>query len=82
MAYVVDLTIVLHELFLSGYDVSDKEVLLAVDRHDKSSPKSKIHGDIIRFLTLPRSSTSENMIPKKLIDLIAQHCISFSGSSN
>jgi hypothetical protein len=82
MGYIVDLTVILHELFLSGRDVSGRQVLSAMDRHDKSGPKSQIHNDIHRFLSGTASFTyrGSDMLPKKIIDLIAQNCSSASGS--
>ncbi|KAH9968483.1 hypothetical protein BGW80DRAFT_654975 [Lactifluus volemus] len=83
MGYIVDLTVILHELFLSGHDVSGRQVQSVMDRHDKSGPKSQIHNDIRRFLSGTASFTSRgsDMIPKKIIDLIAQNCRSAPGSN-
>jgi hypothetical protein len=82
MGYIVDLTVIHHELFLSGRDVSATMVLSVLDHHDQSGVKSRIHNDIRRFLagTAPFTYRGNDLISGKVVDLIARYCSSPSGS--
>jgi hypothetical protein len=81
MGYVVDLTVIQHELFRTGRDVSSSEVWRCMVYHDRSGPKNQIHNDIRHFVTAATASTyrGKDLILEKIIDLIAKFCP--SGSS-
>ena len=83
MGYIVDLTVIQHELFQSPRDLSTREVRSAMERHDKSGPRTRIHNDIRSFVTGTGQLTyrGNDVILEKTIDLIAQSCNSPPGSS-
>ena len=77
MGYIVDLTVILYGLFVSGRDVSASEVHGAVDYHVKSGLRRHIHQDISRFVTKDAFSTyrGKDLCLEKIIDLIRQCCV-------
>jgi len=79
MGYVVDLTVIQHELFRTGRDVSSSDVRGRMDYH-KSGPKIQIHNEIRHFVTAATASTyrGNDLILEKIIDLIAKFCPSGS----
>ncbi|KAI0246859.1 hypothetical protein BJV78DRAFT_1286034 [Lactifluus subvellereus] len=83
MGYIVDLTVIQHELFQSARDLSTREVRSVMERHDKSGPRTRIHNDIFSFVTGTAQLTyrGNDVILEKTIDLIAQSCNSPPGSS-
>ena len=74
MGYIVDLTVILHWLFISGYNVSANNVQAAMNHHVKSGSRDDIHQDIVRFVTEETSFTyrGKDLIMEKIIDLIKQ----------
>jgi hypothetical protein len=76
MGYVVDLTVIQHELFQSRRDVSASEVRRRMEYHDKSGPRNQIHYDIRHFVMVASASTyhGNDLILEKIIDLIAKFC--------
>ncbi|KAI0245740.1 hypothetical protein BJV78DRAFT_1365236 [Lactifluus subvellereus] len=81
--YIVDLTVIQHELFQSARDLSTREVRSVIERHDKSGPRARIHNDILSFVTGTAHLIyrERDVILEKTIDLIAQSCNSPPGSS-
>jgi hypothetical protein len=79
MAYIVDLTIILHGLFASARSVSATKVQSAVkDYAGGSSPRNRIHEDIRSFVTLSRTPffyQGKDTMMEKIIDLIKQNCV-------
>jgi len=77
MGYIVDLTVILHWLFVSVRDVSADKVHEAMDYHVNSGLRKDIHQDIRRFVTTEDLSIyrSVDLFMEKIIDLIRQSCI-------
>ena len=80
MTYIVDLTAILHRLFLSTRRVSAMEVQTAVKDYAKSSSRSQIHEDIRSYImstqTYLSSYHDEDLVLEKIIDLIEQYVLS------
>jgi hypothetical protein len=78
MAYIVDLTVILHRLFLSTRRVSAMEVQSAVKDYAKSSSRRQIHEDIRSYVTFVQTFLSsyrdKDFAMEKIIDLIEQCC--------
>ena len=77
MAYIIDLTVVLHRLFLSTRRVSPTVVQSAV-RDYKDRSRSQIHEEIRNFVTVAQTQLvyqDKDMMMEKIIDLITQNCI-------
>jgi len=82
MGYIVDLTVILHWLFVSARDVSVNKVHEAMVCHVNSGLRRDIHQDIRRFVTTEDlSNVSKNqyrgndLFMEKIIDLIKQSCV-------
>jgi len=77
MGYIVDLTVILHRLFISAHDVSASEVQATMDLHVRSGLREQIHGDICRFVTVLDSlpHRGNDLAMEKIIDLIKQFCV-------
>jgi molybdopterin biosynthesis enzyme MoaB len=78
MAYIVDLTVILHRLFLSNGPVSARQVQLAVRDYAKGSSRSQIHEEIRNFVTVTQTQLvyqDKDIMMEKIIDLIKQNCI-------
>ncbi|KAH9057192.1 hypothetical protein EDB87DRAFT_1632991 [Lactarius vividus] len=79
MAYIVDLTVILHGLFVSTRSVSATDVQSAVRNYAESSPRNRIHDDIRNFVTeIPavyQTYLKKDTIMEKIIDLIKQNCV-------
>ena len=77
MGYIVDLTVILHGLFLSGRDMSVSKVREVVDYHFKSHLRRQIHRDIRSFVTEEALFTyrGKDLVMEKTIDLIRQYCV-------
>jgi hypothetical protein len=74
MTYIVDLTVILHGLFLTTRRVSAADVQSAV-RDYGSTSGSQIHEDIRSFVEqTPLTNKGRDMIMEKIIDLIEQNC--------
>jgi hypothetical protein len=76
MGYIVDLTVIQHELFRTGRDVSAPDVRMRMEHFDKSGTRIQVHNDIRRFVTGMTASTycEMDLILEKTIDLIAKFC--------
>jgi hypothetical protein len=79
MGHIVDLTVILNGLFISGHDVSASKVHEVMSRQIKSDPRGHIHQDISRFITEPRETSfmcrGNDLVIEKIIDLIRQSCV-------
>ena len=77
MTYIVDLTVILHRLFLSTRRVSAMEVQTAVKDYAKSSSRGQIHEDIRSYITSTQTYLSsyhdDDLVLEKIIDLIEQY---------
>jgi hypothetical protein len=81
MAYVVDLTVILHELFRSSHSVSATGVQSAIKDYAKTGPRRQIHTEIRSFVTeIPFTYHEKDTIMEKIIDLINQNCVPTGGS--
>lgn len=75
MAYIVDLTVILHGLFLTTRSASRTKVQSAVKDHAESGFR-KIHEDIRSFVAqAPLTYQDKDIIVEKTIDLIKQNCV-------
>ncbi|KAH9018535.1 hypothetical protein EDB85DRAFT_2294485 [Lactarius pseudohatsudake] len=78
MAYIVDLTVILHGLFAPTRSVSATKVQSAVKNYAESSSRSLIHNDIRNFVTeIPsayQTYQKKDTIVEKIIDLVKQNC--------
>ena len=86
MAYIVDLTVILHDLFLSACGVSATTVQSVVKDYTQTGPRSKIHYEIRKFVSkiskqIPLTYEGRDTIMEKIIDLITQNCIPASSQS-
>jgi len=77
MGYIVDLTVILHRLFISAHDVSASEVQATMDLHVRSGLREQIHSDIHRFVSVLASLPhhGNDLAMEKIIDLIRQFCV-------
>ena len=80
MAYIVDLTVILHGLFLSACGVSATKVQSVVKDYIQAGPRSKIHDEIRKFVSkipkqIPLTYEGRDTIMEEIIDLITQNCI-------
>lgn len=83
MAYIVDLTLVLHRLFVSTRRVSETKVQSAVKDYAKANDRSRIHNEIRKFVTeTPFTYREKDTIMEMIIDLIRQNCIPTSGQGS
>jgi hypothetical protein len=83
MAYIVDLTLVLHRVFMSARLVSATKVQSAVKDYAETSDRSRIHNEIRSFVTeTPFTYYEKDTIMEKIIDLIRQNCIPTSGQGS
>jgi len=78
MGYIVDLTVILDDLFrTTGADVSENDAELAIDSVVKSHLKDRIHRDICNFVTEASAIRStvpqKDLVLEKIIDLIRQY---------
>ena len=84
MTYIVDLTVILHRLFLSTRRVYTKEVQSAVKDYAESSSRMQIHEDIRSYITSTQTYLSSyqdrDLAMEKIIDLIEQNVLSQSSS--
>jgi hypothetical protein len=82
MGYIVDLTVILHWLFVSARDVSANKVDEALVYHANSGLRKHIHQDIRHFVTTEDLSNvsmhqyrGNDLFMEKIIDLIRQSCL-------
>jgi len=77
MGYIVDLTVILHWLFISARDVSANKVHEAMVYHINSGLRKDIHQDISRYVTGDAywAYRGSDLFMEKIIDLIRQSCV-------
>jgi len=78
MGYIVDLTVILDDLFrTTGAEVSANDAELAIDRVVKSHLRDRIHRDICNFVTeaaaIRFTVPQRDLVLEKIIDLIRQY---------
>ncbi|KAF8489079.1 hypothetical protein F5888DRAFT_1211977 [Russula emetica] len=80
VAYIVDLTLILCDVFDGRGNVSPSGVQSIMNDFASSSPKTSIHAEICRFIkTVHQFEYQDNdVVLTKIIDLIRQHCDSSS----
>ena len=78
MGYVIDLTVILDDVFRStGGNVSTNDAQTAMDGHISSGRRDWIHRDIRKFVTETfaiRSQVPRDLVLEKIIELIKQYC--------
>lgn len=80
MAYIVDLTVILHGLFRSSHSVSATDVQSATRDYAKTGARRQIHTEIRSFVTeIPFTYHEKDTIMEKIIDLINQNCVPTGG---
>jgi hypothetical protein len=82
MGYIVDLTVILHWLFVSTREVSANKVHEAMVYHVNSGLRREIHQDIRHFVTTEDLSNAcvyqyraNDLFKETIIDLIKQYCV-------
>jgi hypothetical protein len=72
MGYIVNLTVILENLFRSGEDVSARRVQSVTTELAGSDRKIRVHNDIRNFLTVgpPPSHLDKDIFMEKIVDLI------------
>ena len=86
MGYIVDLTVILDDLFrtTAGYASAD-DARWAMDRHLRSGRRDEIHRDIRRFVTeafATRTTDSQSdPVLEKIVELIQHYCVFPSSAS-
>jgi hypothetical protein len=75
MAYIVDLTIVMHRL--SAVDISEESVVTALQAYAKSTEIAQVHNDIRRFCgSIPSHRLGDkDYVLDETIRLIEMHCV-------
>jgi hypothetical protein len=84
MGYIVDLSVILADIFRSADKVSAKDAVKAMDRHITSVRKNDIHHDIHRFVTKTYPTTrsivpqvpQSDLVLEKIVALIRKYCVS------
>ena len=79
MGYIVDLTVILDDIFrTTSGTVSVNEAQSAVNRHVRSGRRDRIHREIRSFVTeafaIRFTVPQKDLILEKIIDLIRQYC--------
>ena len=80
MGYIVDLTVILDDIFRRGADnVSNNDAQVAMERHIRSGRKDRIHRDIHSFVTetlaIRFNVPQRDLVLEKIVDLIRQYCV-------
>ena len=80
VAYIVDLTLILCDVFDRHGNVSPSGVQSIIGDFASSSPKTTIHAEICRFLKMAHQFLYQDndVVLEKIIDLIRQNCDSSS----
>jgi len=83
MGYIVDLTVILDDIFRTApgdSDVSSNDVQSAMDRHVNSGRRDSVHKDIHSFVTetfpIRFTLSQKDLVLEKIIDLICEYCVS------
>lgn len=87
MGYIVDLMVILDQLFRSnGGNVSVHDIQWSVDTHVSFGRRDRIHQDIRDFVAEAFASLSafpgRDLVLEKIIDLIRQNCVAPSTSTH
>lgn len=87
MGYIVDLTVILDQLFRSNAgSVSDHDIQSSVDRHARFGRRDMIHQDIRTFVAetfgFALQGQGRDLVLEKIIDLIRQNCVPLSTSTH
>ena len=80
MGYIVDLTVILDDIFrTAGDNVTESAVLRVMGKHVRSGRKDNIHRDIHSFVTetfsIRFAVPEKDLVLEKTIDLIRQYCV-------
>jgi len=80
MGYIVDLTVILDDIFRTASgNVTANDVQSAVDRHVNSGRRDRIHRDIQSFVTetfaIRFTVPQRDLVLEKIVDLIRQYCV-------
>ena len=77
VSYIVDLTIILHGLFVSTRDVSAQKVQEVMNHHVESGLQKRIRHDVCRFITNEGQFTyrGNDLVVEKVIDLMKKFCV-------
>lgn len=85
MGYIVNLTVILHDIFkATSGNVSADDVLLAIERHVSSGRRDGIHREIRSFVTETfaiRFEVRKDLVLERTIELIRRHCVFPSGDT-
>ena len=84
MSYIVNLTVILDEIFkTAGGNVTDSVVMKVTNFHIRSGRRDSIHRDIRSFVTEAFATRfvvpQVDLILESIIDLIGQYCAPPSG---
>ena len=79
MGYIVDLTVILDEIFkTAGGIVTDRVVMKVMNSHIRSNRRDSIHRDIRSFVTdtfaMRSAMPAKDLALEKVVDLIRQYC--------
>jgi hypothetical protein len=80
MGYIVDLTVVLDDIFWTTHcSVPANDAFTAMDRHISSGHRDRIHREVYSFVTETFSirfpDPQRDLTLEKIIDLIRQYCV-------
>jgi hypothetical protein len=80
MGYIVDLTVILDDIFrTTGGNVSESAVLKVMGTHVRSGRKDSIHRDIRSFVTetfvIRFAVPQKDLVLEKIIELCRQYCV-------
>ena len=81
MAYVVDLIVILDDMFrTAGNNVSANDAQSAMNQHVSSGRRDRIHRDIRSFVTETFATRlrvpQRDLVLEKIVELIRQYCVS------
>jgi hypothetical protein len=80
MGYIVNLTVILDEMFRTAASnvVTEDAALMVMETYVRSSRRDSIHQDIRRFVTetFPNrfADSGKDLVLEKIIELIRQYC--------
>ena len=83
MGYIVDLTVILDDIFRTASgDVTEDAALKVMGHHVRSGRRNSLHQDIRSFVTFVISSpvrpaSQKDLVLEKIIDLIRRYCSPF-----
>ena len=83
MGYIVNLTVILDDIFQTAAgNVTEGAALKVMGTHIRSGRRDRIHQDIRKFVTFVirspvRPASQKDLVLEKIIDLIRRYCSSF-----